>query len=135
MEFDSAFGPVPFTIGQSAPNSFGDNPLTTGLTSPIDVSPGHPITGFQSQSLGGPFMLSLDFPDFNAFIDLLSTQGNTRVLSSLNGRNREIVQAMSIDGHTAQDVAKRLGMTEVAVRVSLHRSLKALAQTYAETKP
>lgn len=57
-----------------------------------------------------------------------------RVLTGLKGRNREIVQAITIDGHTAQDVAKRLGMTEVAVRVSLHRSLKALAETYRETK-
>jgi RNA polymerase sigma-70 factor (ECF subfamily) len=56
------------------------------------------------------------------------------VLNGLKGRNREIVQAISIDGHTAQDVAERLGMTEVAVRVSLHRSLKALADTYQETK-
>lgn len=70
------------SIGQSAPTSFDVNPLTTGLTSPVSVSPGNPVTGFQSASLGGPFMLSFDTPDFNAFIDLLSTQGNTRVLSS-----------------------------------------------------
>lgn len=58
-----------------------------------------------------------------------------RVLTSLNGRNREIVQAITIDGHSALDVANKLGMTEVAVRVALHRSLKALAETYQETKP
>lgn len=56
------------------------------------------------------------------------------VLNGLKGRNRDIVQAISIDGHTAQDVAQRLGMTEVAVRVSLHRSLKTLAETYQETQ-
>lgn len=55
-----------------------------------------------------------------------------RVLSGLNGRNREIVQAITIDGHSAHDVAQRLGMTEVAVRVALHRSLKTLAATYRE---
>ncbi|MEQ1669939.1 MAG: sigma factor-like helix-turn-helix DNA-binding protein, partial [Hyphomicrobium sp.] len=57
-----------------------------------------------------------------------------QVLTGLNGRNREIVQAISIDGHSAQDVAKKFGMTEVAVRVSLHRSLKALADTFQEPK-
>ncbi|MGQ0457035.1 MAG: sigma-70 family RNA polymerase sigma factor [Hyphomicrobium sp.] len=57
-----------------------------------------------------------------------------RVLDGLKGKSREIVQAIAIDGHTARDVAERLGMTEVAVRVSLHRSLKALAQVYQETK-
>lgn len=79
----------------------------------------------------------------DGMIDMLESGGHedaihahdvTRVLTGLNGRNREIVQAISIDGHTAHDVAKRLGMTEVAVRVALHRSLKALADTYRETK-
>ena len=56
----------------------------------------------------------------------------TRVLSGLSERNREIVQSISIDGHSARDVADRLGMTEVAVRVALHRSLKTLADTYQE---
>jgi RNA polymerase sigma-70 factor (ECF subfamily) len=56
----------------------------------------------------------------------------TRVLSGLSERNREIVQLISIDGHSARDVADRLGMTEVAVRVALHRSLKTLADRYQE---
>jgi RNA polymerase sigma-70 factor (ECF subfamily) len=55
-----------------------------------------------------------------------------RVLNGLSERNREIVQSISIDGHSARDVADRLGMTEVAVRVALHRSLKTLADTYQE---
>lgn len=66
--------------------------------------------------------------------DAIHAHDVNRVLSGLKGRNREIVQALTIDGHTAQDVAKRLGMTEVAVRVSLHRSLKSLAETYKEMK-
>jgi RNA polymerase sigma-70 factor (ECF subfamily) len=58
-----------------------------------------------------------------------------RVLDGLSSRNREIVRSITIDGHSARDVADRLGMSEVAVRVALHRSLKALAETYQETKP
>ena len=58
----------------------------------------------------------------------------TRVLNKLPERNREIVKAISIDGHSARDVAARLGMTEIAVRVALHRSLKSLADTYQEKK-
>jgi len=50
-------------------------------------------------------------------------------------RQREIVRSISIDGQSARDVAVKLGMSEVAVRVSLHRSLKALAHSYSETKP
>lgn len=66
--------------------------------------------------------------------DAIHAHDVSRVLSNLNDRNREIVQAITIDGHSAQEVAQKLGMTEVAVRVALHRSLKALAATYQETE-
>ncbi len=79
----------------------------------------------------------------DAMIDSLEAGGHEdaihagdarRVLEGLNGKNREIVQSVAIDGHSARDVAERLGMTEVAVRVALHRSLKALAATYQGMK-
>ncbi|MFN0219220.1 MAG: sigma-70 family RNA polymerase sigma factor [Hyphomicrobium sp.] len=66
--------------------------------------------------------------------DAIHAYDVNRVLNGLKGKSREIVQAITIDGHSAREVAERLGMTEVAVRVALHRSLKALAQTYQETK-
>ena len=50
-----------------------------------------------------------------------------RILASLQGRQRDIVQAISIEGATARQVADRLGMTEGAVRVALHRALKSIA--------
>jgi MSHA biogenesis protein MshL len=71
-----------FFGGQTAPVNFADDPLKSGLATPVIVAPGNPVNGFTTQPLGGAFMLSLDFPDFNAFIDLLSSQGNARVLSS-----------------------------------------------------
>lgn len=49
---------------------------------PLDVQPGNPITGFTSTALGGAFALAIDATDFNAFIELLKSQGDTRVLSS-----------------------------------------------------
>ena len=55
-----------------------------------------------------------------------------RVLNGLPNKAREIVQAIAIEGHTTRDVAERLGMSEVAVRVQLHRSRKSLAATYRE---
>ena len=45
-------------------------------------------------------------------------------------RQREIVRLISIEGEDVRTVAQRLGMSEVNVRVSLHRSLKALAALY-----
>jgi len=53
-----------------------------------------------------------------------------RALGRLNERQRDIVRAVSLEGHTAQEVAKRLQMTEGAVRVTLHRSLRALAAAF-----
>jgi RNA polymerase sigma-70 factor (ECF subfamily) len=52
------------------------------------------------------------------------------MLGTLNGRQQEIVRSLSIDGKPVREVAEKLGMTEVAVRVSLHRSLKVLAERY-----
>lgn len=50
-----------------------------------------------------------------------------RVLQQLSEPQRDIVRAMSLEGCSAQETAARMNMTEVAVRVSLHRSLKSLA--------
>jgi RNA polymerase sigma factor (sigma-70 family) len=53
-----------------------------------------------------------------------------RVLGRLNERQREVVRAVSLEGHSAQEVAVRLQMSEGAVRVTLHRSLRALAAMF-----
>ena len=53
-----------------------------------------------------------------------------RALQSLNARQRDVVRAVSLEWHTAQEVATRLQMTEGAVRVTLHRSLRALAAAF-----
>ncbi len=54
-------------------------PLSGG---PLTVAPGNPITGLAGETLGAAFALALDIGDFNAFVELLETQGDTRVLSS-----------------------------------------------------
>lgn len=51
-----------------------------------------------------------------------------RMLAGLKRRQREIVAAISLEGATARQVAQRLGMSEGAVRVTLHRSIHALAR-------
>lgn len=53
-----------------------------------------------------------------------------RLLESLPQRQRTIVQAISLEGRSAADVARNLGMSEGAVRVALHRALRALAAFY-----
>lgn len=68
--------------GQNAPTSFEGDLLDNGIDRTVTVGPGNPITSFTREALGGAFTLALDFGDFNAFIELLKTQGEARVLSS-----------------------------------------------------
>jgi MSHA biogenesis protein MshL len=69
-------------FGQASPaGGFGGNLLTQPGTT-VNVSPGNPVTGFVNNTLGGAFTFAADFTDFNAFIQLLGTQGQTHVLSS-----------------------------------------------------
>lgn len=52
------------------------------------------------------------------------------LLSHLKERDRKIVEAVSIEGYSARETGERLGMSEGAVRVALHRALKSLAAIY-----
>jgi RNA polymerase sigma-70 factor (ECF subfamily) len=63
-------------------------------------------------------------PDPAAAVD------SQRLLACLPKRQRRIVEEISLEGRRAAEVAMRLGMSEVAVRVALHRALKALAAAY-----
>ncbi len=58
-----------------------------------------------------------------------------RVIAKLKGREREIVVAISLEGASARQVAQRLGMTEGAVRVALHRALQSLAKAFRADPP
>lgn len=54
----------------------------------------------------------------------------SRLLAQLPERQQQVVQLVSVEGQDVRTVAQRLQMSEVNVRVSLHRSLKALAALY-----
>jgi RNA polymerase sigma-70 factor (ECF subfamily) len=62
--------------------------------------------------------------------DADATVDRGALLASLPERQRRIVEEISLEGRRAAEVAERLGMSEGAVRVTLHRALKALASTY-----
>lgn len=53
-----------------------------------------------------------------------------QILSKLNGRQREIVESISIKGDSIKQTAARYSISEGAVRVALHRGLSALAKAY-----
>ena len=60
----------------------------------------------------------------------LSTRDIDTLLGHLKPRQREIVRSISLNGSSIRETADRLQMTEGAVRVTLHRALKALAVFY-----
>lgn len=73
--------------------------------------------------------------DIDDVIDLLpaATTDNAAAMDSatlmaqLPARQRQIVEAISLDGRSTTDVARTLNMTEVAVRVALHRAIRTMA--------
>lgn len=74
-----------------------------------------------------PIEAVLDFVAAEVPHDDLDRQDAERLVNDLNGRQKAIVRSISIDGLSIRDVAQRLDMKEGAVRVALHRGLKALA--------
>lgn len=54
----------------------------------------------------------------------------SRALDSLPEGQRGVVQSISVDGLSITETAQKLDMNEGAVRVALHRGLKALAKRF-----
>lgn len=63
-------------------NGFGPQNLLNQPSRAIPLAPGNPIVSTVTNTLGGAFALAINTADFNAYIELLSTQGKARVLSS-----------------------------------------------------
>ena len=67
--------------------------------------------------------------------DHLARLDAEHMLGRLKDPQRDIVRSISIDGAGVRETAKRLKMSEGAVRVALHRALKSLAAWYrSETR-
>ncbi|WP_300300540.1 sigma-70 family RNA polymerase sigma factor [Ferrovibrio sp.] len=60
------------------------------------------------------------------------TRDVARHLGDLSEGQRQVVQAIAVDGASIRDTAARLLMSEGAVRVALHRGLAALATKLRE---
>jgi RNA polymerase sigma-70 factor (ECF subfamily) len=54
-----------------------------------------------------------------------------RVMADLPARTRDLIRATRIEGLSTREAAGRHGMTETAVKVAIHRGLKALGGRYA----
>ena len=69
-------------------------------------------------------------PELAVDVDAASSLIHDRCLRACRSASGRIVQEISLEGRRAADVAQGLGMSEGAVRVTLHRALKALAVFY-----
>jgi len=61
-----------------------------------------------------------------------SSHDLARGLAQLPARQRQVLQAVSLEGYSAQEAALQLQMSEVGVRVTLHRALKSLAALFSK---
>jgi RNA polymerase sigma factor (sigma-70 family) len=62
----------------------------------------------------------------------LETYEVNRMLGNLSEKQRTIVHSLAIEGASVRQTAERLNMTESAIRVTLHRAVKALAVIYRD---
>lgn len=82
--------------------------------------------------------ITLDIDDFTDVLpgeekqDGLSGDQIERALATLTSREGEAVRGCTIEGRSPQEVAARLGVTEGAVRVALHRGLASLARRFGK---
>lgn len=60
----------------------------------------------------------------------LSTRDIDALIGHLKPQQREVVRSISLNGNSIRETADQLKMTEGAIRVSLHRALKALSLLY-----
>jgi RNA polymerase sigma-70 factor (ECF subfamily) len=65
----------------------------------------------------------------------LSAADTDRMLQAIKGRQREVVRAVAVEGLSAREAAERLGISEGAVRVALHRGLAAIAAAFRTEEP
>ncbi|GGA39181.1 sigma-70 family RNA polymerase sigma factor [Pelagibacterium lentulum] len=81
--------------------------------------------------------IELDISDFADTLaeqekEIVMARDIQRALDCLSDGQRQVVSAISVDGASISDTAKRLGMKETAVRVSLHRGLAAIAAKFGK---
>lgn len=62
--------------------------------------------------------------------ETVSERDISRALEGLAPGQRSVVSAISVEGSSIEETARRFGMNETAVRVALHRGLAAIARRF-----
>lgn len=77
----------------------------------------------------------VDIDDFNDHLEAPAAEHGhereiDRALESLAPRQRSVVSAVTVEGKSVRETAQSLGLTENAVRVTLHRGLSAISARF-----
>ena len=78
--------------------------------------------------------------DIEELVDILSDvteeQNNNELLDSifaeLDQKQKQILTMMHVEGYTAKEVGKSIGMSESAIKVAAHRTIKKIKQKFAK---
>jgi RNA polymerase sigma-70 factor (ECF subfamily) len=73
-------------------------------------------------------------PETDNFEREQEKQDALRLLEQLSEKQRAAIEAVSLRGESLRDAAQKLGMTEVNLRVTIHRGLKAMAALYRNSR-
>ena len=57
-----------------------------------------------------------------------------RLMAGLSSKSRQAIQCVKLDGLSVREAAEKCGMSESAVKVSVHRGLKALSRMIIEDR-
>ncbi len=68
------------------------------------------------------------------YVGIESANDLTRLLSGLPDKMRQAIQAVKLDGLSVAEAASKCGMSESAVKVNVHRGLKALVASISREK-
>ena len=83
--------------------------------------------------------MSIDDVDLAGPSDLAESVGTKidieRLLDTLPEQPRALIRQMKLEGQTAAAIAARNGMTETAVKVGVHRGMKALIARFRQREP
>ena len=64
--------------------------------------------------------------------ETVSERDINRALDGLPPAQRSVVSAVSVEGRSIGETAAKFGISETAVRVSLHRGLAAIAKRFGQ---
>ena len=114
-------------VGESGTSGIAGN---SGNLDPNNFSA---ISGATAAAFGGVFSLALNFGDFNAFIELLKTQGNVQVLSSprvATMNNQKAIIKVGSDEYFVTDISAVNTISGTATTVNPNVTLNTILLRY-----